>query len=424
MNRFDYHARDAAGQAQQGWLDALNPSQAAAVLLARGLTPVGIKQQAGQSAKAGAGPARPSWHWRQWLGEPAGTPRRAPEAAVSLALRELAALLKAGVPILRALRLVADASASPDLRSSCERLITDLDAGRDLASAMDRERERTQVFLIYDVAMVRVGEQTGRLDQALKDVYGHREFLRETREQIVAALRYPMFVVLTCLAALVVVNLLVIPAFAKVFNSLHAQLPLLTRVLLAGSQAMLVGWPLMLALGVGGVWAFRSWTATDKGRMLWDRFKLRIPIVGPILSRIAMARLAATMSSGLRAGLTVTQTLQTTAYTIENAYVAKSLERIRANVERGEALSRAAQLTGLLPPAILQMMVIGEETGSLDELLGEIAEHYRSEVDYAVKRLSASLEPILIMLLGVGVLVLALGVFMPMWELGRASIKS
>jgi MSHA biogenesis protein MshG len=437
MQAFAYTARDALGQAQHGVLEAATAAQIASQLIGRGLTPVAIRATTGMAAPVSAAPpgaaapaatigggagldllARLGQHWRRQRGA-----ARPPEATVTLAIRELAALLKAGIPILRALQLVAQASDSPVLRDVFGHLIADLDAGRDIASALDRERERSGSFQPYDVAMVRVGEQTGRIDHALQDLYDHREFMRETQEQVAGALRYPSFVIATCIAAMVVINLFVIPAFSKVFANLHAELPLLTRVLLGFSHAMVAGWPYLLAAAAAMALGVRRWLATDRGALAWDRWKLRLPLVGDIVYRIVMARFAAAMATSLGAGLTVTQALQTTAQTLGNRHVAGALEQIRHGVERGEALSRAAQAVQMFPPALLQMMVIGEETGALDELLREIAKHYHSEVEYAVKRLSSALEPILIILLGAAVLVLALGVFLPMWELGRASLK-
>jgi MSHA biogenesis protein MshG len=440
VQAFAYTARDAQGQAQHGVLEAVSPAQIASQLIGRGLTPVAIRATAAaqtpQGADAGARQdasaappaggerastdllARLGQHWRQQRGAD-----RPPEATVTLAIRELAALLKAGIPILRALQLVAQASDSTALREAFGHLIADLDAGRDIASALDRERERSGCFQPYDVAMVRVGEQTGRIDHALHDLYDHREFMRATQEQVAGALRYPSFVIATCVAAMVVINLFVIPAFAKVFANLHAELPLLTRVLLAVSHAMVSGWPYLLAAAAVTALGVQRWLATERGALAWDRWKLRLPLVGDIVYRIVMARFASAMATSLGAGLTVTQALQTTAQTLGNRHVAAALEQIRHSVERGESLSHAAQAVQMFPPALLQMMVIGEETGALDELLREIAKHYHSEVEYAVKRLSSALEPILILLLGAGVLVLALGVFLPMWELGRVSLK-
>ena len=431
MQRFNYTARDRSGTAQQGSGDAPSAGAFAAPLIARGLTPVAIRADGGGAVAPAAHAGRAGTGAN--LGETLAALRRSlsgersaerPDPrAMTMSLRELAALLKAGIPIMRALRLVAETSDSPSLRACYENVIADLDSGRDLAGAMEREMQRSGAFERYDVAMVSVGERTGRLDRALHDLYDHRAFMRQTAEQVASAMRYPMFVVATCLIALVVINLFVIPSFAKVFANLNTELPLLTRVLLGSSRLMVTWWPFMAATGVLGTLALRRWIQTPEGRLKWDALLLRAPLIGPVLYRIVLSRFTSSLASSLASGLTITVALQATSQTLGNAHMAAALDRLQNSVERGESLSRAAVATGAFPPALLQILAIGEESGTLDELLQEMSVHYHSEVEYAVKRLSANLEPILIAVFGAGVLVMALGVFMPMWELGRASTR-
>jgi MSHA biogenesis protein MshG len=220
-----------------------------------------------------------------------------------------------------------------------------------------------------------------------------------------------------------VVNVFVIPQFAKVFRNLNTELPLLTRVLMVMSDAMVQYWPAMLVAVAGAVFAFKRWTATTEGRLAWDRLLLRVPLVGGILTGIQMTRFTRSFSSSFSAGLTVTQSLDVTAQTLGNAYVEQRVRGMLVDLERGSSIAQAARNAAIFPPTLLQLIAIGEETGALEELTAEMATHYENEVSYSIKRLSATVEPLLIWLLGMGVLVLALGVFMPMWELGRASIK-
>jgi len=458
MQRFKYTARDSTGAAQHGTLEAVSATSLSLQLSARGLTPVAIRAESPAPAPALAPAAsrptapKPAAMARGGPGSSAGTgPGKAakpgdidikdlwigiqrrlgmsPKAqapdprAMTMSLRELAALLKAGIPIMRSLRLVAETSDSPPLRASYEHVIADLDGGRDLAGAMEREMQRSGAFERYDVAMVGVGERTGRLDRALHDLFHHREFMRKTAEQVSSAMRYPLFVVATCLIALVVLNLFVIPSFAKVFANLNTELPLLTRLLLGSSSIMLTWWPALLALGAVAAAAMRRWLGAPSGRLTWDRWILRAPLIGPVLYRIVLSRFTSSLASSLASGLTITVALQATAQTLGNAHMVAALGRLQQSVKRGESLSRAATATGAFPTALLQIITIGEESGTLDELLQEMAVHYHAEVEYAVKRLSANLEPILIVVFGGGILVMALGVFLPMWELGKASIK-
>jgi MSHA biogenesis protein MshG len=185
---------------------------------------------------------------------------------------------------------------------------------------------------------------------------------------------------------------------------------------------MLRWWPLGLGGLVAAVFAWRKWTATEQGLMWWDKNKLRLPIVGRILEGIVLSRLAGALASAITAGLTINDALNVAARTLDNSWFESRLQRMRNDLARGTSISAAARNMGVLPSTMQQLFTIGEESGSLEELMSEIAVHYQTEVDYSIKQLSATLEPILIWFLGMGVLVLALGVFMPMWDLGRATV--
>jgi MSHA biogenesis protein MshG len=332
-------------------------------------------------------------------------------------------LLRAGVPLMRALQLVADSAADAPVREALQRITRDLDNGHNLVASAEREHRASGLITPYDIAMLQVGEQTGRLPEAFADLHRQREFAMATGEQVSSALRYPAFVILTCLMAMVVVNLWVIPAFAKVFAQARTELPPLTRLLLNTSQVMLAGWPYGVALLGGGGVGWRRWLASTRGRLWWDEHKLRLPIVGPILEGIVLSRLSGSLASAISAGLTINDALAVTGRTLGNSWFESRLQQMCTELARGTSFTAAARNMGVLPPTMMQLFAIGDESGSLDELMREISVHYQSQVDYAIKRLSATLEPILIWFLGIGVLILALGVFMPMWDLGRATIK-
>lgn len=423
---YAYRARDAAGVVRQGVLAGASMSAVARELTGMGLVPVEVKPQGAAAARReaaaparGAAPAAPSFleRWRK--------PRtgKAAHQAFGLALRELAALLRAGVPLMRALQLVADSSGEATVRETLQRLTRDLDNGHTLVAAADRESRAGGLVDSYDVAMLSVGEQTGRLPEAFAELHRHREFTRATQEQMGAAMRYPMFVLLTCSMALVVVNLWVIPSFAKVFAQARAELPMLTQLLLAMSRGMTRGWPWLLAGTGAAVWSWKRWIGSTAGRLWWDRVKLRLPIIGRIFEGIVLARLASSLSSSIQAGLTITDALAVTGRTLGNAWYEAKVAQMCGELARGVSISASARNMGVLPNTMLQLFTIGEESGSLEELMREMSHHYQGEVDVSVKRLSSALEPILIWFLGIGVLILALGIFMPMWDLGRTQIR-
>jgi len=238
-----------------------------------------------------------------------------------------------------------------------------------------------------------------------------------------SALRYPSFVVGVMALALVIINLFVIPQFTKVFKSLKTELPFMTKVIVASSDFFVAWWPVMLLAAIGAAVGFRLMLASRQGRLNWDRFKLRVPIAGNIVLKATLARFARSLALGLKSGVPAVQALSLTAQVVENDFVARKVEDMRLGVERGESILRTAVASKIFTPVVLQMVMVGEESGALDDMMEEVAEMYQREVEYELKNLSAQIEPILIVFLGVIVLILALGVFLPMWDLGKAMIK-
>jgi MSHA biogenesis protein MshG len=408
MPLFAYRGRGARGELVTGKLDAADSGAVADQLLNTGITPVDIR-----AAENKAGPETPAWL----------ASLLAPKVTlldVMLFSRQMYTLAKAGVPILRALAGLQESAINPTLRAVIADLRVSLDAGRELSAAM---RRHPDVFSNFYVSLVRVGETTGKLQEAFDRLFSYLEFEREVRERIKTALRYPTIVVVVMAAAIGVVNFTVIPAFARIFEASKVQLPPLTRVLVASSDFFLTYWPFLAAAVALAVFGFISYIGSEKGRYEWDRIKLRIPIVGRIIFKATLARFARAFSIAADAGVPIVQGLTVVAGVVDNVYLSRRIEQMREGVERGESVLRTAVTTGIFTPVVLQMIAVGEETGELDNLLGEVADMYEREVDYEVKNLSASVEPILTVFLGVLVLILALGVFLPMWQMGNVMLK-
>lgn len=408
MPQFVYTGRAQGGDAVRGVFDGESAVACASYLVRSGITPVSITES-DRAERRGAGGAPFA------LFAPVVKP-----IDVQLFSRQLYTLMRAGVPILRALDGLAESTVNVAFKRVIEALKTALEAGRDLSAAM---RQHPQVFSPFYVAMVRIGEATGRLEEILLRMFEYLEFERETRARIKEALRYPIFVVIAMAAAIAVINIFVIPAFAKVYAGLGAELPLMTRILIGTSRFTLdYGWLLLAALA-GAIAGFRLWRASDSGRLVWDRFKLRLPLTGSIVLRSTLARFARSLALSLRSGIPAAQALAVVAEVSDNAWIASRIEQMRNGIERGESVLRTAQATRVFNPVVLQMIAVGEETGSMDELMQEVAEMYEREVDYEIKTLAARIEPIIVVALGAVVLVLALGVFLPMWDLARVAIK-
>lgn len=408
MPYFAYKGRNAKGELVQGNLESPDSGTVADQLVGSGIIPVEIFPAAG-SVKSSA---------EVWLGRALG--QRVKPIDLMLFSRQMYTLLKAGVPMLRSLAGLQESTQNPALVEVIRSVRTSLDSGREFSAAM---RQHPDVFSPLYISLVQVGEITGLLDEVFLRLYRHLEFEKEMRERVRAALRYPAFVVVAMVIALAVVNVFVIPAFSQVFKGFHVQLPLMTRLLIGVSDFSVRFWPLVLALAAAAYFGFRAYTRTTVGKYHWDKIKLRIPIAGPIILKATLARFARSFALAIKSGVPLVQALSVVARVVDNEFVARHIEQMRDGIERGESISRTATNTGIFTAIVLQMIAVGEETGELDDLMREVAEMYERDVDYEVKTLGAQLEPILISGLAVLVLILALGIFLPIWELGKVSIR-
>ena len=407
MAMFDWRGRNNRGEAVQGQLEAMSEGGVADQLVAIGVSPVHIAL-----AKAVASEDTESWLERL---------NRKPIVDEDLMIfsRQMYTLNKAGVPILRAFAGLQASATKPAMVDLLKDIRASLDQGRDLSSALMRHQD---LFGAFYISMIRVGEMTGRLTEVFLRLNEHMEFERDVRERIKQAMRYPIFVMIAMGIAIVILNIFVIPVFAKVFAGFNAQLPLITRGLLAFSSWMLAWWPLLLALGFAAGFLIKSYLKTPNGRYKWDARKLKLPIIGEIVLKATLARFARSFALSSQSGVPLVQALTVVAQTVDNAYIGSRIEQMRDGIERGESISRCAAATGVFTPVVLQMINVGEETGELDNLLFEIAGMYERETDYNIKGLSAAIEPILLAVIAVLVLLLALGVFLPLWNMGSAAM--
>ncbi len=410
MAAFTYRGRNGAGEIVSGVLEGATAAAVADALFGSGVTPTEIRPApTGEARKKESGEGSFNLFAPKIL-----------HVDILLFTRQLYTLLKAGVPIMRALGGLQDSSINPAMKSMLGQVRESLDSGRELSMSLARH---PKVFTPFYLAMVRVGEMTGRLEEIFLRLFDHMEFERFMRDQVRSALRYPLFVILAMAVAMFVVNIWVIPAFAKVFEGFGATLPLMTRILIGFSNFMVAWWPaLLVGIAVAGL-GWKSWLGTRRGRYLWDRLKLRLPVAGKIVRKATLARFARSFALATRSGVPIIQALTTVAQTVDNDFIAEKVAQMRNGVERGESVLRAAVASGAFTPVVLQMVAVGEESGSLDEMMEEISGMYQSEVEYELKTLAQQIEPILIVLLGAMVLVLALGIFLPLWDLGSVAMK-
>jgi MSHA biogenesis protein MshG len=398
---FAYKARNARGEMLQGVLESADSGGVADQLFNTGITPIEIV-----ATKKPVADGEGGW-WSRF------TDDKVRAIDVQLFSRQMYTLLKAGVPIMRGLAGLQESATNKAFSRVLKDIRESLDSGRELSAAM---RRHTEIFSTFYLNMVRVGETTGRLEEIFLRLFDHLEFERDMRERVRTALRYPMFVVIAMTVAIVIINVFVIPAFAKVYAGFKAELPLMTRILINASNFTVNYWPYLLAAVVAAAIGFRMYIATPNGRYRWDKARLRLPIIGDIILKATMARFARSFALSSKSGVPIVQGLSIVSQTVDNSYIASRIEQMRDGVERGESILRTAVTTGVFTPVVLQMIAVGEETGELDSLMDEIGGMYEREVDYELKTLSSKIEPILITGLGI------LGVFLPIWDLGKVAL--
>ncbi|GAA4901890.1 type II secretion system F family protein [Ferrimonas pelagia] len=402
MAQYRYRGRDERGTLVTGELEAASESAAAEQLMRRAIIPLSLE------------PFRASNN----LDLAKLLQRRIPMTVLMLFTRQMQSLTRSGVPLLQALSGLAESQSHPLMRATLLDLREQLVSGRPLSTAMNAH---PKVFSQMYVAMVHVGENTGNLDAVFARLYQHLELEQDTRRRVSAAMRYPILVILVIAVAMVVLNILVIPKFADMFSQFGAELPWPTQVLIATSSFFVHFWPLLLLLLVGAVVGWLWYRSTEQGALRWDRLKLRLPLVGSLVQRATLSRFGRALAMMLRGGVAVNQALQLVSDAVDNRFVGQHIRQMRRQIEAGDSLHRAATASGQFNPLVLQMIAVGEETGRTDELLDDLAEFYDREVDYELKAMTAKIEPILMIFVAGMVLILALGIYLPMWDLFSAA---
>ncbi|HET9844032.1 MAG TPA: type II secretion system F family protein [Gammaproteobacteria bacterium] len=333
--------------------------------------------------------------------------------------KQMYSLLKANVPVNHALQVVIESNKNAILNNALTNIILDLESGFSLARCFQKQGF---LFPPFISAMIDIGENTGQLEEAFHQIHHYLEADILTRKRIKSAFRYPLIVLVAIIFALSVINFLVVPAFQRFFESLDAQLPFATRWLIEISRFSLTYWPLLvLALAVFiGVYFFIM--NQPAYRYYWDKVKLQIPLVGSIIHRSILARFTRSLSAAHSHGLPLLDAIQVVAKSTDNLYITDKILQMRTGLERGETLAITAKNTKVFSSLVIQMIIVGEETGNIDANLMEIAEFYESDVDYDIKRLSDALEPVLVAIIAGVVLILALGVFLPLWDLSSVAM--
>jgi len=406
MAWYRYRGRNGEGALIDGTLEAASEDAAANQLFARHISPLDIAPLAPGGAQS----------------KPLRTPRMGNKVKLIDLIfftRQMYSLLRAGIPIFDTLQGLRETTPNPALATVIGALRSSLDAGSSLSAAL---RQHPAVFPTLYVNIVEIGETSGSLEDCFARLIAYLEQEHETRNRLRAAIRYPKIVLSAIALAMLIVNVVVIPTFAKLFAHFHAQLPLPTRFLIAVSDFTVGYWYLIAFGAVTLFYAARRYVGTPHGRYEWDRRKLAIPVIGGIIYRASLGRFAYALALCVKTGVPWSQGMSLVSQAMDNDYLTQKVLVMRDGVERGEPLAYSAAATGLFPPLVLQMLKIGEQTGDLDRQLSEVSDYYEREVDYQLRHLNTNIEPVLLLILGVMVLILALGIFLPMWGLASAAL--
>ena len=407
MTSFNYRARDKYGVLTSGMMEAETSKAVALKLEEFGFTPVSI------SAVESTGIALRIEAFLKSF-------QRIKTEELIVFTRQLSSILEAGVPLVEGLDAVHEQVRDKKFREVVFEVRREIEGGSTFSDALERHKD---VFSALIVNMVRAGEKAGILDDVLNRISNLLEKEVETRDKITSATRYPLIVVATLGVAFVILTTWVIPRFVSFFSAFEADLPLPTKILVWFNDFVTTYWYWVLGIIFVGVYSFKRFLDTEKGRYSWDRFVLSSPVFGPLLAKINLARFARMLAAMLRSGIPILEALTITSATVANKVISRVILDVRNEVSQGKSLTEPMQGSQIFPPIAIAMVAIGEKAGTLEAMLNKVADYFDREADYTIKNLTPMLEPILIFGLGMIMLVFALGIFLPMWDLIRVYKK-
>ncbi len=409
MPSFQFKAVTSTGQIISNTLDASSEAAASKELVQKGYRPISLKAVSGGKAASGTGAAAGTGMGKEIK---LFAPKVKPDEIIMFT-RQLVTLLRAGVPMLTALEALRDQSGKA-FAPAVNKIYVDVMSGKSFSQALD---QHPKVFNKLYVNSVKAGEMSGSLDLVLDRMGALIKHDEEVKKKVKAALQYPSFVMAAMGVAFVVVMTQVVPNFAKMFEGLDMELPLPTKIMLGLSTFMQKNVLIVVGVTAAAVIGFKTYTSTAKGRFWFDGLLIKMPLIGNVVLKSAMSRFTRMFETLNRSGLPILQTLTTVAGAVGNTVIEKQIQQVALGVEKGEGISGSMKKSTLFPPMVNRMIAIGEQSGSLDNMLDNIAGHYDLEVEHAVKSLTGMIEPILTVVMGGAVVVLMLGIFLPMWNM-------
>ncbi len=419
MPSYYYRARDTFGRAHEGVEVAASEDEVLRALSQMQLTPVSIEARGMNGAGSAAGRLavatsheRPSRGLLQRLFR-----RSVQQGSVALFARQLATMMSAGLPLVRALRSIARDHSDRRLSRILGHVSDDVQKGESLATALGRHPE---VFSDVLVSLVHTGEVSGSLDEVMLQTAGYLERAELLRLKVEAALRYPTFILSFAGCVLAAMFFKIVPMFSDIYARFGVDLPVPTKLLLAISHALTANALLVVVAALAGVIAFSAWLRSDEGRARFDAMKFKVPLFGGLVRLYAMTRYARTLGILVGSGTNILHALRVLRPVPGNRMIGRAIEDVSQKVEGGSSLSRAMTETGVFPDMLVQMTATGEETGRLDEMLSRTADFYEQRVTAKVEGLSSLVEPVAIVLLGLVIALMLVALYLPIFNLGHA----
>jgi len=397
MPNFKYKIRDKFGKLVTGTTTAENESAAVGALKEMGYIPISvteIKSLAPQSVLTRFNRVHPS--------------------ELLAFTRQFHSMEKSGIPILSSLEALAQETKNKYFSFVISEMARDVREGSSFSATLEKHKD---IFDPVYTGMVKAAESAGKLDE----IFGRLNELVEheiaINAQIKSVTRYPKIVLGSLLIGFLILVTFVVPRFATIYGQFNAPLPLPTRILIGTYEAIKNYWYIFLLAGSGLVYAFMHYINSVSGRKKWDMFKIKVPVFGKIILMLIMARFARVTALLIKSGVPILELLELSAVTVGNVVIAKAIMDIKDSVNQGKGLSAPMRASNLFPATIIQMVTVGEQSGRVDELLMSVADYYESESNYTIKNLITYIEPTLLFILAIMVLIMALGIYMPMWNL-------
>uniref|UniRef100_A0A7V3ZX27 Type II secretion system F family protein n=1 Tax=candidate division WOR-3 bacterium TaxID=2052148 RepID=A0A7V3ZX27_UNCW3 len=394
MARFIYTAKDKEGRIRTGVVNAKSSDEVVARLRNIGLIVVKVEEE------------------RKGFSLPFGGKPGFKDLAIFC--RQFAVMIESGVSLTRALEILSEQTEKRKLRDAILKIKRDVEGGKSLGEAM---KEHPKIFPDLIVQMVTVGEQSGQLVNTLKQAATFYEKMDSIRRKVVSAMAYPAVVFLVLIVVSTAMLLFVIPSFAKMYEEVGAKLPGPTLFVIGLSKFLQRYFLIILGALFVAIVAFRRFIKTEHGKFLWDNFTMRVMIFGTLIKKVAIARFARTLSILISSGVEILQSLKITGKASGNKVIEKAMDRVAEKISAGETITKPIQETGIFPPLVVHLISVGEESGRLGDMLSKIADFYDDEVDTAVATLASTIEPIMIVIIGVFVGGMLIAMYLPIFGL-------